>query len=149
METLLRARFERHGNGSQVAPSGRAARPPARTRPAPRRWRAVAVGGTAERAPVASDSRHSNPAHAVGSRDSGCHTYNATRDAVDTAFAIELATAGHVMVSVTMCSERLFNFLAEKWLRIRNQKWQGFFSMLPESVLQNACVHNPEQQCLA
>ena len=31
------------------------------------------------------------------------------------------------MVSVIMCSRRLFNFLAEKRLRIPNQKWQEFF----------------------
>ena len=124
----------------------------AAARPARQRGRALLLGGGAPLRlgiRLSARSRHSNPAHAVGSRDSGCHTYNATRDAVDTAFAIELATAGHVMVSVTMCSERLFNLLAEKWLRIRNQKWQGFFVMLPESALQNACVHNPEQQCLA
>ena len=34
----------------------------------------------------------------------------------------------HMMVSVTMCSDRLFIFLAVRRLRIRNQKWQDFLS---------------------
>ena len=33
----------------------------------------------------------------------------------------------------TMCSNLLFIFLAEKWLRIRNQKWQVFSSLRPRA----------------
>ena len=33
----------------------------------------------------------------------------------------------------TMCSNLLFIFLAEKWLRNRNQKWQAFSSLRPRA----------------
>ena len=65
---------------------------------------------------------------AIKSRGVGRRARSATRGAVGTALDPRFVTVRNMIISVTMCSERLFNFLAEKWLRIRNQKWHGFLA---------------------
>ena len=66
---------------------------------------------------------------AIGPRGVGSQAHSATRGAVDTAFATRFVTVRNMIISLTMCSNLLFIFLAEKWLRIRNQKWQDFLSL--------------------
>ena len=70
---------------------------------------------------------------AIKSRDDGRRARSATRGAVGTALGPRFVTVRNMIISVTMCSNMLFIFLAEKWLRIRNQKWQDFSSLRPRA----------------
>ena len=122
---ILQARSVRQGNSSQVAPSCCAARASARAcRAAPAQCTAIKSRGVGRRA------------------------RSATRGAVGTAFDPRFVTVRNMIISVTMCSDMLFKKVAEKWLRIHNQKWQVFFEILYKPTEQNTCRHLHEQPCL-
>ena len=133
-EAIPQARSVRQGNSSQVAPSCCATRLSARACHAPWRRQAAAKGCAVER-----------------SRGVGRRARSATRGAFGTALDPRFVTVRNMIISVTMCSDMLFKNLAEKWLRIRNQKWQGFFlkSCTSRLVKINAGVFTSSQVCFS
>ena len=85
---------------------------------------------------------------AIKSRGVGRRARSATRGAVGTALDPRFVTVRNMIISVTMCSDMLFKKVTEKWLRIRNQKWQGFFEILYKSTSQNKCRRFHKQSSL-
>ena len=128
----------------------------AAARPARQRGRALLPGGgrpLPKGVPSSARLRRATRAAqvqctAIKSRGVGRRARSATRGAVGTALDPRFVTVRNMIISVTMCSDMLFKKVAEKWLRIRNQKWQGFFEILYKPTEQNTCRHLHEQPCL-